>query len=54
MFGFGYGELLVVGVIGLLLFGNRLPSTMKSLGEGIRGFQSTLRGEGAEDELPVR
>jgi len=45
MFGLGYPELMIVGVIGLLLFGNRLPSTMKSLGQGIRGFQEALRGE---------
>ena len=44
MFGFGYGEVLVVGLIGLLLFGNRLPGAMKSLGVGIRDFKDALNG----------
>ena len=43
MFGFGYAEMIVVALIGFLLFGKRLPGTMKSVGEGIREFCQALR-----------
>jgi len=35
---------LVVGVIVLLLFGNRLPSVMRSLGLGVVEFKKGLQG----------
>ena len=34
-FGLGPMELLIVGVIAVLLFGNRLPSVMNSLAQGM-------------------
>lgn len=37
-------ELLVVGVVILLLFGNRLPSVMRSLGRGVVEFKKGLQG----------
>ncbi|NLY02609.1 MAG: twin-arginine translocase TatA/TatE family subunit [Rhodopirellula sp.] len=42
MFGVGPTELLIIGVIGLLLFGNRLPSVMHSLGKSLTEFQKGL------------
>jgi len=42
MFGIGHLELLVVGVVMLLLFGNRLPSVMRSLGSGLAEFKNEL------------
>ncbi len=42
MFGIGHMEMLVVGVVALLLFGNRLPSVMRSLGSGISEFKRGL------------
>ena len=42
MFGIGATELLVVGLVALLLFGNRLPSVMHSLGKGISEFKSGM------------
>lgn len=42
MFGIGQTELIIVGVIALLLFGNRLPSVMRSLGSGISEFKKGL------------
>jgi len=39
MFGIGTPELLIVGVVVLLLFGNRLPGVMRSLGKGIVEFK---------------
>ncbi len=42
MFGIGTTELIVVAVIALLLFGNRLPSVMRSLGQGVTEFKRGL------------
>ena len=42
----GFGELLVILVIVLLLVGSkRLPEIGKSLGESIREFQKAMRGD---------
>ena len=40
---------LIVAVIVLLLFGNRLPSVMRSLGQGVVEFKKGLQG--VEDEI---
>jgi len=42
MFGIGNTELLILGIIALLLFGNRLPSVMRSLGSGVSQFKKGL------------
>lgn len=44
MFGIGPQEMLVVGVIALLLFGNRLPEVARSLGKGIVEFKKGIKG----------
>jgi sec-independent protein translocase protein TatA len=36
--------LLIVAVIVLLLFGNRLPSVMRSLGKGVNEFKKGIEG----------
>ena len=41
---FGTGEMIVVGLIALLLFGNRVPEVMRSVGRGIKEFKSGLSG----------
>jgi sec-independent protein translocase protein TatA len=40
---------LVVAVVVLLLFGNRLPQVMRSLGQGVVEFKKGLQG--IEDEM---
>ncbi len=40
----GWGELLVLGAIGLLIFGKRLPEVGRSLGKGIVEFKKGLSG----------
>ena len=40
---------LIVAVIVLLLFGNRLPSVMRSLGQGVVEFKKGLQG--VEEEI---
>lgn len=53
LFGFfwppGPMELLIVAVLVLLLFGNRLPSVMRSMGRGIVEFKKGLKG--IEDDI---
>jgi TatA/E family protein of Tat protein translocase len=39
MFGVGFSELCIIFMILFLLFGSRLPSVAKSIGESIREFQ---------------
>jgi TatA/E family protein of Tat protein translocase len=42
MFGVGPTELFVVCVVVLLLFGNRVPTVMRSLGKGLSEFKHGL------------
>lgn len=45
----GPTELIVIGLVGLLIFGNRLPDVGRSLGRGIVEFKRGIRG--IDDEL---
>ncbi len=42
--GMGYGEMLVVGLVALLLFGKRLPEVARSLGKSVTEFKKGIRG----------
>ena len=42
-------DMLIIGVIALLLFGNRLPSVMRSLGQGVTEFKKGLEGTPEDD-----
>jgi sec-independent protein translocase protein TatA len=44
MFGIGTTELLIIAFIVLILFGNRLPSMMRSLGQGVVEFKKGVQG----------
>lgn len=48
-FGLGTTELVILAVVVLLLFGNRLPSVMRSMGRGIVEFKKGVQG--IEDDL---
>ena len=37
--------MVILGLVVLLLFGNRLPSVMRSLGEGITEFKKGMNGD---------
>ena len=53
MFGLGIGELVVVLLVLVLLFGaSRLPQLGAGLGEGIRSFRKAFRDMREEDEKP--
>jgi sec-independent protein translocase protein TatA len=46
---FGWGEITVLVVLGVLLFGKRLPEVGKSIGKGIVEFKKGLSG--IEDDI---
>jgi len=48
--GIGMPELLIVGFIVLILFGSRLPSVMRSLGQGVVEFKKGVQGIDEEKE----
>ena len=44
-------ELLIILVIALLLFGGKkIPEVAKGLGEGIRNFKNSLKGDDSTDD----
>lgn len=51
MFGFGGPtELAIVAVIVVILFGSRLPSAAKSLGQSFGSFKKGLKDGATEDQ----
>ncbi len=53
-FDFGIGEIAIVLVIGLLVFGpKRLPELSKSIGSGMRDLQRGMRGELDDEPKPA-
>lgn len=53
-FGLGMGELILIFLVVLLLFGaKRLPEIGSSLGKGIREFKSSVREIETELKKPV-
>ena len=45
----GTTELIIVAFVSLLMFGNRLPSVMRSLGKSVTEFKKGVAG--IEDEI---
>jgi sec-independent protein translocase protein TatA len=43
-FGLGVQEMIIIGVIGVLLFGKRLPDVGKSLGKSFGEFKRGMQG----------
>ena len=42
MFGIGHIELMVIALVAIILFGNRLPKVMRSLGQSVTEFKHGL------------
>jgi sec-independent protein translocase protein TatA len=49
MFGLGVTEVVVIGIVGILLFGNRLPTIARSVGSSFVQFKKGLND--VEDEV---
>ncbi len=48
----GTGEIIVIALIVLLLFGGRkIPELMKGLGKGVKNFKDGIKG--IEDEIKI-
>jgi len=43
-FQLGPAELIVIGILGVLIFGHRLPDVGRSLGKGIIEFKKGIKG----------
>ena len=52
MFGLGVPEVLLFLAILLILFGNRLPSVMRSMGQGITEFKKGIK-EGDDSDKTI-
>jgi sec-independent protein translocase protein TatA len=53
MFGLGMQELLLIFVILILIFGtSRIPELGRGLGEGIRNFKKSIKGEEEQQKKP--
>jgi sec-independent protein translocase protein TatA len=50
---FGPWEMAIVGMVCLLIFGNRLPSVMRSLGQSVTEFKKGISGVQEEIEQAV-
>ncbi len=53
VFGAGPWEMVIVALVILILFGNRLPKVMRSMGQGVTEFKKGL-GESTEDPPPTK
>jgi sec-independent protein translocase protein TatA len=52
MFGMGTGEMIVIGIVLIVLFGaKKLPELGSGLGKALRGFQRSMHGT---DEKPAK
>jgi len=55
IYGIGPQEMLIIGFISLLIFGNRLPSVMRSLGKSVVEFKKGMSdmSDEADPALPA-
>ena len=51
----GGGEMMIIGLVALLMFGGRLPDVARSLGKSVNQFKKGLKevGDDVEDDPPA-
>jgi sec-independent protein translocase protein TatA len=49
----GFWQILLLAIVVLLLFGNRLPSVMRSLGQGITEFKKGIKDDGTDTKNSI-
>ena len=50
IFGLGWGEIVLIALVVLLLFGGKkIPELMKGIGKGVKSFKDGVKG--IEDEI---
>jgi sec-independent protein translocase protein TatA len=55
MFGMGTGELIVIAVLVIVLFGaKKLPQLGDGLGKALRGFQKAVNGSDEKPSKPLQ
>ena len=48
----GTGEIIIIAIIGLLLFGGKkIPELMKGIGKGVKNFKDGVKG--LEDDIKI-
>jgi len=52
--GIGIQELMIIAFIVLILFGSRLPSVMRSLGQGVVEFKKGVQGIEDDKDHPEK
>lgn len=51
MFGLGWPEVAIIGLVGVLIFGpKKIPEMGKALGKTLRGFKEELNNPSTDDE----
>ncbi|NJL81952.1 MAG: twin-arginine translocase TatA/TatE family subunit [Chloroflexaceae bacterium] len=54
MFGLGWPEVALIGVVGLLVFGpKKIPELGSALGKTLRGFKEEVKGTASDEEPDV-
>lgn len=53
-FNMGPGEMLIIGVVALLLFGKRLPEVAKNVGKSLAEFKKSVSGFESEIRSTTR
>lgn len=55
LFNLGYGEIIVIVLVVLLLFGGKkIPELMKGLGKGVRSFKEGMEDIQTEIDRPIK
>ncbi|PSF36167.1 twin-arginine translocase TatA/TatE family subunit [Aphanothece hegewaldii CCALA 016] len=51
MFGLGWPEVAIIGLVGLLIFGpKKIPEMGKALGKTLRGFKEEINNPSDDDD----